>query len=288
MKENLEPFKFIDLLICPNCFASNLKQKEKTIECQKCNNKFIFDKNQTVIFEEVYEVSSARKTNKFVKLPKHKFQKGWRDLNTLEVYNWSKSLKKSDYILDLGCGPLTHFNFLKNSKTIYIDGARFDNINIVCNFEKKICIKDNSIDKILLSNVLEHIYNPSFLFSEMNRVLKTNGECFILVPFTIKHHQQPFDFNRYTKYYLERLSKESNFKLIRIKEIGSLSNIIGTALRTQKRYKKATKKFIFKDRVINFLRKIIYSLYILDRRLSGHEEASKEWPQGFLVELKKI
>ena len=34
-------------------------------------------------------------------------------------------------------------------------------------------------------------------------VLKKNGECLIIVPFTIKNHQEPFDYNRYTKYYLD-------------------------------------------------------------------------------------
>ena len=43
-----------------------------------------------------------------------------------------------------------------------------------------------------------------------------------------------------------------------------------------------------KNKLRAFLRKIIYSLYILDRRLSGDEEANKDWPQGFLVQIKKI
>ncbi len=288
MKETLPPFEFLNLLSCPICFDTKFKNKEKTIKCQKCNNEFKFENNETVVFEEVYKIDSSAKTNKFAKLPDNKRAKNWRDLNSTEIYNWSKSLKKSDYLLDLGCGPCTNYNFLKHAKTILIDGGKFDNINIVCNFEKKICIKDNSIDKILLSNVLEHIYNPFFLFSEMHRVLKINGECLIIVPFTIKHHQEPFDFNRYTKYFLERLSKESNFKIIRIKEIGSLSNIIGTALITQIKYKEYSKNRGIKGNIINLLRKIIYLMYNLDRKLSGEEQATKKWPQGFLLQIRKI
>ena len=69
MKENSETFKFIDLLICPNCLESNLEHKENYIKCQKCNDKFIFN-NQTVVFEEAYKIESSRKSNKFAKLPK--------------------------------------------------------------------------------------------------------------------------------------------------------------------------------------------------------------------------
>ena len=286
MIDNGQFLEFLELMICPSCFKSNFFRNESFISCKSCNQKFSVFKNQTVIFEKVYE--PINKSNNFYELPKYQGAKNWRDLNSTYISNWSRSVKESDYVLDLGCGPLTNFHFLKHAKTIYIDGGLFDDINMVCNFEKKIFIRDNSVDKILLSNVLEHIYKPSILFAEMHRVLKVDADCLVLVPFIIKHHQEPFDFNRYTRHYLKRLSLETGFKIICIKEIGSISNILGTFLRIQKKEKKDTNKIDIKTKIIYFIRDIIYLLYRLDRKLSKDEKASNSSPQGFLLHLKKI
>jgi len=276
-----------NLLICTNCSSANLEIISKTtLNCMNCNKKFeINEKHQTIIFERVYE--PLNKKNKVIKnISTNKRAKQWRGLNTLEIKNWSKKINKEDVIVDLGCGPLTNSNFLSKGNVIYIDGGEFEGIDIVCNFEKKLPIKNNCIDKILLSNVLEHIYEPSKLFLEIYRVLKYDGECLILVPFFIKHHQEPFDFNRYTRHYLNRLSIESGFNIIRIKEIGSISNILGGLLRNQ--INETEIKGTLKHIIINLIRKLIYFLYRFDRRISGEENASKVMPQGFLLHMKKV
>lgn len=42
---------------------------------------------------------------------------------------------------------------------------------------------DEMFDTILMADVLEHIFNPTLLFSEMKRVLKEGGKQLLGIPF---------------------------------------------------------------------------------------------------------
>ena len=71
--------------------------------------------------------------------------------------------------------------------------------------------RDNELDGIICNAVLEHIENPFKAVSEMYRVLKPRGACFVYVPFLYYYHAQPGyyrDYWRYTKDALEMLFKD--------------------------------------------------------------------------------
>ena len=280
----MKPF-LSKIIICPSCSQRNLiKGKSSNLYCKECNKEFLINQhNQTIIFEEVYKPKNREPI--YEKLLDNKKAKEWRSLSTEEVINWIANLNKEDIILDLGCGPLKYSKFFNKKNTIFVDGGFYKGIDIVCNFEKKIPIANSSIDAILFSNVLEHIYDPKNCLKEINRVLKKNGKCLIIVPFAIKHHQEPFDFNRYTRHYLKRISNETGFKITKFKEIGSISNILGTIYRIQN--KEHQKPKTIKDKLIQLLRKLTYFIYKIDRYFSINEKPSKVLPQGFVLELIK-
>ena len=79
--------------------------------------------------------------------------------------------------------------------------------------------RDASADIILLSNVLEHTPEPSFLLSECLRVLKPSGVLLGSVPFLINVHQRPYDFYRYTDINLNYLFRKNDFKVAKIKAV---------------------------------------------------------------------
>lgn len=88
-------------------------------------------------------------------------------------------------------------------------------------FEKEhLPYSDASIDTLLLFNVLEHIYDYSFLLSEVKRVLKPGGRVFGAVPFLVGYHPDPRDYWRYTSEALYRIFENNDFKDIRIKFLG--------------------------------------------------------------------
>lgn len=69
----------------------------------------------------------------------------------------------------------------------------------------------NSIDSVLLLDVLEHLPKPQDCIHEIRRVLKPGGKLILQVPFVYPIHDAPLDFQRWTIYGLRELAKKSRF-----------------------------------------------------------------------------
>ncbi len=81
--------------------------------------------------------------------------------------------------------------------------------------------RSGSIDGLLMSQVLEHVFEPGKLLLEMNRVLKPGGRLLLTVPFLWDEHEQPHDFGRYTSFGLRYLLEESGFSILYFKRTGN-------------------------------------------------------------------
>jgi SAM-dependent methyltransferase len=79
---------------------------------------------------------------------------------------------------------------------------------------------DNSVDAVLLLDVLEHLPCPDKSFSEIARVLKPKGTFVLKVPFIYPIHDAPLDFQRWTKYGLQQLVHKHGFMIRQEKQIG--------------------------------------------------------------------
>lgn len=102
----------------------------------------------------------------------------------------------------------SNLNNLKNRKIIPLD------------LTKKLNIKSNQYNNILIFNVLEHMNNHSIVFKEVRRILKKNGNLLISTPFLYQVHGAPRDYYRFTRdFFLEKL-KENGYKKIKIKCLG--------------------------------------------------------------------
>ncbi len=77
-----------------------------------------------------------------------------------------------------------------------------------------------SVDTVLLFNVLEHLYNYSLILSEIKRVLKADGQLIGVVPFLVAYHPDPHDYWRYTKETLEKIFTAVGFTHIAIRSFG--------------------------------------------------------------------
>ena len=63
-------------------------------------------------------------------------------------------------------------------------------------------VKSDSIDHALLLDVLEHLPDPHRSLAELHRVLKPGGSLTIQVPFLYPLHDEPLDFQRWTRHGL--------------------------------------------------------------------------------------
>lgn len=168
---------------------------------------------------------------------------------------------------------------MKERSAIYLDGADYDGVNLVCDFSESLPMKQNSIDGILCSNVIEHLPEPQVCFNEMHRVMKSSGEALILVPFIIKLHQEPYDFHRYTKYALKFYANKAGFSIVEVKEVGGISNILGTILNCAV---KESSNPIYKLGL-----HLQYFIWRVLRKLFDDDSPSIILPQGYALYLKK-
>lgn len=87
----------------------------------------------------------------------------------------------------------------------------------------KLPLQTNSIDTVILLEVLEHLEHPSRALEEIFRVLKPGGTLLLSMPFLYPLHDPPFDFQRYTSFGLERELHAAGFT------IDELENTVGSS-----------------------------------------------------------
>ena len=85
---------------------------------------------------------------------------------------------------------------------------------------KKLKIKSNKYNNILLFNVLEHLPEYNSALSEINRILKKNGKFVGSTPFIYQIHSAPNDYFRFTKKFFEFELKKNKFCNIKVEYMG--------------------------------------------------------------------
>lgn len=80
--------------------------------------------------------------------------------------------------------------------------------------------KNESFDTILCIQVLEHVYEPNKMFSEIARVLKPDGHAIFMVPQTANTHLVPDHYYNFTKYWIRKSAKLNNLKVVEMIPMG--------------------------------------------------------------------
>ena len=143
--------------------------------------------------------------------------KGFLDIYTRCLHHATES--GASLVVDLGAGECKYsFVFQdKGIKYVGIDFARGDprwnyrGIDVVADITT-LPLRDQCLDVVMLSAVLEHIKEPKTLLQEIGRTLKDKGKLFGIVTFVCEEHQQPYDYFRYTAYGLKHLLNQAGFR----------------------------------------------------------------------------
>lgn len=75
-----------------------------------------------------------------------------------------------------------------------------------------------SVDVVTLLDVLEHLREPARAVREAARVLRTGSKCLVHVPFLYPLHDEPHDYQRWTRHGLRRLFESGGFEVVEIRE----------------------------------------------------------------------
>lgn len=118
-------------------------------------------------------------------------------------------------ILDIGCGfkPWERLFEGKDIEYIGIDTDENSLADIRCSAEK-LPFPDNTFDAIICSETLEHILEIDKTILEIKRVSKNGAILFISTPFIFPEHGIPFDYQRFTKYFFQKIFSEDEIILI--------------------------------------------------------------------------
>ena len=127
-------------------------------------------------------------------------------------------------VIDLGSknGNSSYYEYLKirTEDITFVDFFTQKKGVIKMDLEKNLPLADITYDTVILSFTLEHIYNYSNLLNEIYRIMTSNSEAYISVPFIHQYHKDPDDFNRFTKSKYIKEFKKIGFKKATIKNMG--------------------------------------------------------------------
>jgi len=284
-----------EIVACPKCFGRVLIHKDR-LKCEKCRDSYVIRDNKYYFIDSINNRIIAKEKGNLTD-PQNWTE--WRKKNFLFFQKTLVPCLDSDkLVVDLGAGQ-GHFSELFNStKYVSVDFYPYDNIDFVTDFTQKLPFRSNSVDYIVLSNVMEHLSEPEILLKECFRIMKSNSKIFVTVPFIIGLHQQPYDFLRYTHFMLQYLFKKAEFVEIHIEELGNIFDVYtvlmtGYFKRVRKTLSETKKSSTAISRgVLKLLEMIHRYSFLLMRdifvlRSDRDIEGSMNYPHGYGVVARK-
>ncbi len=133
------------------------------------------------------------------------FHPQWLSVGRADVRNWIIGEARG-YVLDVGCADQWVAKHLPSGCT-YLGIDNLDSGEALYGARPSLFadaghlpFADESIDTIVMLEVLEHVRDPQQVMREMARVLRPQGRALITMPFLYPVHDAPYDFQRYTIY----------------------------------------------------------------------------------------
>jgi SAM-dependent methyltransferase len=124
-------------------------------------------------------------------------------------------------LLDVGCGIKPYKSLFQVHRYVGLDvpvsGHRDDGKHNDVFFDGlQLPIQSASVDTVLATEVLEHVFEPDRFMSELSRVARPGGALILTVPFAWYEHEQPHDYGRYTSFGLRALVTRHGFDVVQL------------------------------------------------------------------------
>jgi uncharacterized protein YbaR (Trm112 family) len=200
-------------LCCPYTDHGDLRQNtDDEIVCELCDRRFRVVDGRPILIDESRSIFSSEELALTADLRQFPEDSGWRyqvrkmlpaavtrdvSLRLLEKY---KGLLPDDpTVLIIGCGVgVDQYVELFPTGQIFSTDVTLQGDSAVACDGTCLPFRDQSLDCVVVDQVLEHALNPLAIVSEIHRCLKVGGVVYSGVPFHTPVHGFPFDFQRYT------------------------------------------------------------------------------------------
>jgi SAM-dependent methyltransferase len=200
--------QLLSVLICPDCKHAFEKVDGLSLRCTNCGRNVPLLDGKPV-FTPMPETAHMY----------HPIQRGpdqgtpWRQANWRFLQEQVNRLEKDALLLDVGAGHGDFAQTYAGRRALSLDVVPYPEVDLACDLAECVPFREGSFDMLILMNVLEHVYNFHGLLDALFYLLKPGGSLVIAVPFMIKIHQAPFDFQRYTHYSLEQMARQHRFEI---------------------------------------------------------------------------
>lgn len=137
-------------------------------------------------------------------------------------------------VLDIGCGNKPYESLFTNASAYTgcdIIQSSANRVDVICP-STDIPLPDEAYDTVFSTQVLEHVEDHRKMLDEAFRVLRPGGYILLSAPMMWPHHEEPYDFFRFTRFGLQYLFEEIGFENISIQQNGGKWATIGQLKQT--------------------------------------------------------
>jgi SAM-dependent methyltransferase len=159
---------------------------------------------------------------------------GSRHTADLQAHSYAPALREHarGRLLDLGCGNVPLYEMYRPwiSSAVCVDWPQsyhgHAHLDVACDLNRPLPFADRSFNTIVMSDVIEHLFDHRTVWAEMARVLQPSGRAIIGVPFMYWLHEEPYDYFRPTEFALRRYCQEHGFRVLSLEPYGGALDVL--------------------------------------------------------------
>jgi SAM-dependent methyltransferase len=134
-------------------------------------------------------------------------------------------------LMDFGCGSKPYFNLFNVESYTGVDIEKSGHNHLHSKVDvyysgTSLPFENEKFDSIFSSEVLEHLFQPDELLSEINRVLKPGGKLLLTAPFGWNEHEMPYDYARYSSTGIRHLLQKNGFEILESQKTGNFVRVL--------------------------------------------------------------
>jgi SAM-dependent methyltransferase len=151
-------------------------------------------------------------------------------------------------LLDLGCGGQPYRHVFQPYITRYVGADVATAAGVTLDLEltpgAPAPLPDASVDTVLSTQVLEHVFDFRGYLADCARLLRPGGRLILSVPMHWRHHEVPYDYWRFTRYGLTESVKQAGFAILDLRPCGGFYALLGQAFLDHRNAKGKTRRLV--------------------------------------------